>query len=57
MGKNNTGMGDLFGDYAPKYEMIIYCQKGRRELNGSRDPEYGETREISSESGRTISQP
>ncbi len=36
--KNNTGMGDLTGDYAPKYEMILYCHKGRRELNGDREP-------------------
>ena len=35
--KNNTSMGDLFGDYAPKYEMIIYVHKGRRLLNGGRD--------------------
>jgi len=35
--KNNTSMGDLKGDYAPKYEMIIYCHKGRRILNGRRD--------------------
>jgi len=36
--KNNTSMGDLTGDYAPKYEMILYCHKGRRELNGNREP-------------------
>lgn len=35
--KNNTGMGDLFGDYAPQYEMCIYAQKGSRKLNGGRD--------------------
>lgn len=35
--KNNTSMGDLEGDYAPKYEMILYCHKGRRILNGGRD--------------------
>lgn len=35
--KNNTGMGDLKGDFAPKYEMIIYINKGRKELNGRRD--------------------
>ena len=23
--KNNTGMGDLEGDFAPKYEMILFC--------------------------------
>ena len=36
--KNNTSMGDLKGDYAPKYEMILFCTKGRRLLNGGRDP-------------------
>lgn len=35
--KNNTGMGDLFGDYAPKYEMIIFCSNGNKKLNGNRD--------------------
>lgn len=36
--KNNTGMGDLSGDYAPKYEMILFCSNGNRKLNGRRDP-------------------
>jgi len=36
--KNNTSMGDLKGDYAPKYEMILFATKGRRLLNGRRDP-------------------
>ena len=36
--KNNTSMGDLKGDYAPKYEMILFVSKGRRLLNGGRDP-------------------
>ena len=35
--KNNTGMGDLEGDYAPKYEMILFCSSGERKLNGGRD--------------------
>lgn len=35
--KNNTGMGDLFGDYAPKYEMILFCSNGDKKLNGGRD--------------------
>jgi len=35
--KNNTGMGDLEGDYAPKYEMIIFCSNGKKKLNGGRD--------------------
>ena len=35
--KNNTGMGDLFGDYAPKYEMVLFCSNGDKKLNGGRD--------------------
>ena len=35
--KNNTGMGDLFGDYAPKYEMVLFCSNGKKKLNGGRD--------------------
>jgi len=35
--KNNTGMGDLEGDYAPQYEFILFLSKGRRILNGRRD--------------------
>lgn len=34
--KNNTGMGDLKGDYAPQHEFIIYCNQGK-DLNGRRD--------------------
>lgn len=34
--KNNTGMGDLYGDYAPKYEMCIFINNGK-ELNNGRD--------------------
>ncbi len=30
-------MGDLKGDFAPKFEMIIFIHKGRRLINGSRD--------------------
>ena len=36
--KNNTSMGDLKGDFAPKYEMIIFLHKGRRLMTGRRDP-------------------
>lgn len=36
--KNNTSMGDLEADFAPKHEFIIYFQKGRRQLEGRRDP-------------------
>jgi len=33
--KNNFGSGDLFCDYAPKYEMCIFCNENKK-LNGSR---------------------
>jgi site-specific DNA-methyltransferase (adenine-specific) len=36
--KNNHGSGDLLGDYAPKYEMIIFCSNGEKKLNGNRIP-------------------
>lgn len=36
--KNNTSMGDLKGDFAPKIEFIIFLHKGRRLINGKRDP-------------------
>ncbi len=35
--KNNTSMGDLQADFAPKIEFIIFLQKGRRLINGKRD--------------------
>lgn len=35
--KNNTGMGDLFNDYAPQYEMILYCNPNNKPLNYGRD--------------------
>lgn len=35
--KNNAGQGDLYGDYAPQYEMILFLHKGRKFLNGKRD--------------------
>ncbi len=35
--KNNTSMGDLKADFAPKAEFILFIQKGRRFINGSRD--------------------
>lgn len=31
--KNNWSMGDLKGAYAGQYECILFCHKGRRELN------------------------
>ena len=36
--KNNTSMGDLKGDFAPKVEFILFLTKGRRLINGSRSP-------------------
>ena len=36
--KNNTSMGDLKADFAPKVEFVIFFQKGRRLINGKRDP-------------------
>lgn len=35
--KNNTGMGDLYGDYAPKYEFVLFCSNGNKKLKGGRD--------------------
>jgi len=32
--KNNTGMGDLYGDYAPQYEMCIFINNGKDLNNG-----------------------
>jgi len=36
--KNNTSMGDLRGDFAPKVEFILFLHKGRRLINGKRTP-------------------
>ena len=36
--KNNTSMGDLKGDFAPKIEFILFIQKGRSLIRGKRDP-------------------
>jgi site-specific DNA-methyltransferase (adenine-specific) len=33
--KNNFGSGDLYCDYAPKYEMCIFCNENKK-LNGNR---------------------
>jgi site-specific DNA-methyltransferase (adenine-specific) len=35
--KNGGGMGDLEGDYSPKYEMVLFCSNGEKKLNGGRD--------------------
>jgi site-specific DNA-methyltransferase (adenine-specific) len=36
--KNNFGSGDLYADYAPKYENIIFCNPRNKHLNGNRIP-------------------
>lgn len=36
--KNNTGMGDLYSNFAPKVEFILFLQKGRSLIRGKRDP-------------------
>ena len=36
--KNNTSMGDLKGDFAPKVEFVIFATKGRALIRGKRDP-------------------
>lgn len=36
--KNNASMGDLKADFAPKVEFVLFFQKGRRKINGKRDP-------------------
>jgi site-specific DNA-methyltransferase (adenine-specific) len=46
--KGGGGIGDLAGDYARNYEFCLFCQNGRRELNGSRD---GGVWEIGKDSG------
>lgn len=47
--KNNTSMGDLEASYAPKYELIIYANKGRRKLEGFRYADVIEEKRISTE--------
>jgi site-specific DNA-methyltransferase (adenine-specific) len=36
--KNTIGLNDFFSNYGPKYEMIVYFNKGRKELKGKREP-------------------
>lgn len=36
--KNNTSMGDLKGDFAPKVEFILFMHKGRSLIRGKREP-------------------
>lgn len=35
--KPGTGMGDLKGDYRTAYELCLYCQRGKKKLNGQRE--------------------
>lgn len=35
--KRNYGPGDVKGDYAHDYELVLFAHKGRRELNDGRD--------------------
>jgi site-specific DNA-methyltransferase (adenine-specific) len=51
--KNNTGMGDLEGDYAPKYEMILFCSNGKKKLNGGRDANILKTKRTQNENHPT----
>jgi site-specific DNA-methyltransferase (adenine-specific) len=51
--KNNTGMGDLEGDYAPKYEMCIFCSNGVKKLNGGRDSNILKARRTQNENHPT----
>jgi site-specific DNA-methyltransferase (adenine-specific) len=37
--KNNWTAGDLKAQFGKQYEMIIYANKGRRLINGRRDPD------------------
>ena len=47
--KNQHSMGDLKGDFAPKTEFIIFFHKGRRLINGKRDPNVLEFKKVQSE--------
>jgi DNA modification methylase len=52
--KGGGGIGDLKGDYARNYELCLFCQYGRRELNGKRD---GGVWEIGKDSGSSYQHP
>jgi len=51
--KNNHGSGDLEGDYAPKYEMILFCSNGQKKLNGGRDSNILKARRTGNENHPT----
>lgn len=46
--KNVHGTGDLKGQYAPKYEMILFGTKGRHILNGKRIPDVIDCAKVNS---------
>jgi DNA modification methylase len=52
--KGGGCIGDLSGDYARNYELCLFCQNGRRELNGSRD---GGVWEIGKDAGSDYDHP
>lgn len=45
--KNNWTMGDLGGQYAQKYEMIIYAPKPKHKLYGKRETDIWEFKRVS----------
>lgn len=47
--KGNWTAGDLSCQYGQSYEPIIYCNKGRRPLNGKRIPDIWHFKRISSD--------
>lgn len=47
--KNNWTAGDLECQYGQQYEPIIYCNKGRREINGKRITDIWRFNRVSSE--------
>lgn len=36
--KHDTGMGDIYHNFSPKTEFILFFQKGKRKINGNRSP-------------------
>jgi len=51
--KNGMGMGDLEGDYAPKYEMVLFCSNGNKKLNGYREPNILKTKRTNNDNHPT----
>ena len=47
--KNNTSMGDLKGDFAPRTEFILFFHKGRQLIRGGRDSNVLEFRRTKNE--------